>query len=167
MAAALTSAAIVLAGCTTSAGGPSSGAPDGVTGLPPGERARVDRVVDGDTVIIDGTRVRLIGMDAPESVKPDSPVECFGPEASAELARLLPRRTPVLLEYDQDRLDRYDRVLAYVWLPDPPRLLNVELVREGFATVATYPPNVAHLAELTAAETSAREARRGLWANCS
>ena len=72
----------------------------------------------------------------------------------------------MLLEYDRDRLDPYDRVLAYVWLTDPPRLVNVELVRDGFATVATYPPNVAHLDALKEAERSAREAGRGLWANC-
>jgi micrococcal nuclease len=123
--------------------------------------------VDGDTVIVDGERVRLIGIDAPESVKPDSPVECFGPEASAELKQLLPRRTPVLLEYDLDREDQYGRTLAYVWLTDPPRLINAELVRDGYATVATYRPNVAHLEELQAAEDTARAAERGLWSTCS
>lgn len=138
----------------------------GSASLPPGDRVRVDRVVDGDTVIVGVERVRLIGMDAPESVKPDSPVECYGPESSAALKRLLPRRTPVLLEYDLDRLDPYGRTLAYVWLTDPPRLVNVELVREGFATVATYRPNLAHLDALQAAEDDARSHRRGLWAMC-
>ena len=126
----------------------------------------MDRVVDGDTLIVGGERVRLIGMDAPESVKPDSPVECYGPEASAALKRLLPRRTQVLLEYDLDRLDQYGRTLAYVWLTDPPQLVNVELVREGVATVATYRPNLAHLDALQSAEDDARSHRRGLWAKC-
>ncbi len=126
----------------------------------------MDRVVDGDTVIVSGERVRLIGIDAPESVKPDSPVECYGPEASAALSRLLPRGTPVVLEYDIERRDRYDRTLAYVWLPRPAALVNAALVSQGFATVATFPPNVAHLADLEAAEDAARAADRGLWSAC-
>ena len=157
---------LVLAACTSSGSGGPTTVP-AASGLPAGDRARVDRVVDGDTIIVDGERVRLIGIDAPESVKPDSPVECFGPEASAELKQLLPRRTPVLLEYDLDRQDQYGRTLAYVWLTDPPRLLNAELVRDGFATVATYRPNVAHLAELEAAQKAARAAGAGLWSRCS
>lgn len=160
---------LLLIGCTES---PSTTDPsrssinEPVGPLPAGERARVERVVDGDTLIVDGRRIRLIGVDAPESVKPNSPVECFGPESSAELARLLPRRTPVLLEWDLERKDRFDRDLAYIWLTEPPRLLNAELVLNGFATEATYRPNVAHLAELRAAEDSARAAGRGLWSRC-
>lgn len=134
--------------------------------LPHGDRARVDRVVDGDTVIVGGERVRLIGIDAPESVKPDSPVECYGPEASVALTRLLPRGTPVILEYDIERRDRFDRTLAYVWLADSARLVNTVLVGQGFATVATFPPNVKHLGDLEVAEDEARAADRGLWAAC-
>jgi micrococcal nuclease len=124
-------------------------------------------VVDGDTVMVDGVRVRLIGIDAPESVKPDSPVECYGPEASAELKRVLPRGTPVLLEYDVERTDQYGRTLAYVWLTDPLRLVNLDLVRDGFATVYTFPPSVGHLAELEAAEADAGRDGLGLWSACS
>ncbi len=134
--------------------------------LPSGERARVDRVVDGDTVIVDGQRVRLIGIDAPESVKPGSPVDCYGPDASARLHQLLPNRTPVLLEYDVERRDRYDRVLAYVWLPDPPSLVNLVLVQEGYARAYAFPPNTAHRAAFDAAETRAAASERGLWGSC-
>jgi micrococcal nuclease len=123
-------------------------------------------VVDGDTVIVDGTRVRLIGIDAPESVQPDSPVECFGPEASKELSQLLPARTPVLLEYDVERVDQYGRTLAYVWLPRTVELVNLDLVRGGFATVYTFPPNVKHEPEFSAAESSARQNQLGLWGAC-
>ena len=115
-------------------------------------------------VIVGGERVRLIGMDAPESVKPDSPVECYGPEASAELKRLLPRRTPVLLEYDLDRLDQYGRTLAYVWLTDPPRLVNAELVRDGFATVRRTAPTSLTWASSRPPRT-ARAAGSGLWSS--
>lgn len=164
-----TASALALTACTSLAGDgtATSGSSPAAGSLPQGDRVRVDRVVDGDTVIVDGERVRLIGMDSPESVKPDSPVECYGPEAAAELQRLLPRRTAVLLEYDIERRDQYGRVLAYVWLTDPPLLVNVQLVREGFATVATYRPNVRHLDELEAAEREARSAGRGLWSHCS
>ncbi len=116
--------------------------------------------------MIAGQRVRLIGIDAPESVKPGSPVECYGPEASARLHQLLPDRTSVLLEYDVERRDRYDRVLAYVWLPDPPTLVNLVLVREGFARAYDFPPNSAHRAAFATAETQASAAERGLWGRC-
>ncbi|MFN5604060.1 MAG: thermonuclease family protein, partial [Actinomycetes bacterium] len=92
------------------------GSPDAE--LPPDANAVVERVVDGDTidVTIDGRgdTVRLIGIDTPETKKPDTPVECYGPEASARLAELLPPGTPVRLERDIDSRDKFGRLLAYV-----------------------------------------------------
>jgi micrococcal nuclease len=132
--------------------------------------AVVVRPVDGDTVIVDvgGTEepVRLIGIDTPESVAQDRPVECFGPEAKARLAELLPPGTAVRLERDAEARDRYDRLLAYVIRADDGRFVNEVLVEEGYAEAAAYPPNLARQAELDAAETRARAAPRGLWPAC-
>ena len=92
---------------------------------------RVQRVVDGDTFLLDdGTRVRLQGVDAPESVKPDHPVEPFGREASRFAKRFLAPGV-VRLEFDGELYDRHGRLLAYVWCGD--RMLNEELLREGLA----------------------------------
>lgn len=130
----------------------------------------VERPVDGDTVVVRiGGRsesVRLIGIDTPESVARDRPVECFGPEAKVRLAELLPPGTEVVLERDVEARDRYDRLLAYVSRAADGVLVNALLVEEGFAESAPYPPNVARQGELDAAEARARRDRRGLWPAC-
>ena len=77
--------------------------------------------------------VRLIGIDTPESVARDRPVECFGPEAKARTAELLPKGTAVLLERDVEARDKYDRLLAYVIRADDGVLVNLALVEEGYA----------------------------------
>jgi len=134
-----------------------------------GGRAEVVRVVDGDTVVVrlggDEDTVRLIGIDTPETVDPRSPVECFGQEASRRTKALLPAGTPVRLVADAEPRDRYRRLLAYVYRDDG-TFVNLALVEEGYASVLTYPPNVAHVGEFTAAAARAREAGRGLWAAC-
>lgn len=133
--------------------------------------ARVVRVVDGDTIVaeVDGTdeRVRLIGIDTPESVKPGSPVECFGKEASAHTAELLPEGTPIRLELDVEERDRYDRLLAYVYRASDGEFVNLALARDGYAAQATFPPNVAHEEEFRAAVRAARESGAGLWSACA
>lgn len=135
----------------------------------------VDRVVDGDTVkvTIDGDQVsvRLIGINTPETVKPDSPVECFGPEASDFAKELLDGQSIVLeLDDTQGYYDRYDRVLAYVWrvLPDGSlRLFNEEAVAGGFAYERQYTDvPYAWRAELAAAQAAAQESGAGLWSAC-
>ncbi|HEX8205203.1 MAG TPA: thermonuclease family protein [Solirubrobacteraceae bacterium] len=123
----------------------------------------MDRVVDGDTLVVDGERVRLIGIDTPESVKPGTPVECFAREASAALKRLVGGRR-VRLVTDVERRDRYGRLLAYVYRGE--LFVNAELVRQGYATVATFPPNVRHVDELLHLQREARENTRGLWGAC-
>jgi micrococcal nuclease len=127
----------------------------------------VSRVVDGDTfeVEIDGATddVRLIGVDTPETVKPGEPVECFGPQASAYTHRLLEDRT-VRLEFDRERRDVYDRLLAYAYLGD--RFVNAELVRGGYARTLEIEPNTAHAAQLAQLEQRAGAAGRGLWGAC-
>ena len=141
----------------------------GTTSAPAGT-AVVVHPVDGDTVVveIDGREesVRLIGIDTPESVARDRPVECFGLEAKARTAELLPAGTAVRLERDVEARDRYDRLLAYVIRDDDDTLVNLLLVEEGFAESMPYPPNVARQAELDRAEAAARAAGRGLWPVC-
>lgn len=125
---------------------------------------RVERVVDGDTLVLDGgERVRLIGIDTPESVKPGAPVECFALAASREMKRLVEGRR-IRLELDVESRDQYDRLLAYVYQGD--LFVNLAMVDRGFATVATFPPNVRHVAEFLRAQRQARGAGRGLWSAC-
>ena len=130
----------------------------------------VDHPVDGDTVVvrIGGATesVRLIGIDTPESVSEDVPVECFGPESKARLAELLPRGTQVRLERDVEARDQYDRLLAYVYRAEDGVFVNLLLVQEGYAEAFPYRPNAAHQVELEAAEQQARAAQRGLWPVC-
>jgi len=129
----------------------------------PGDGWRVvERVVDGDTIDLDGgERVRLIGVDTPELHHPNKPVEYFAREA-AEFTRRLCLGKRVRLEYDQQDEDRYHRTLAYVYLEDG-TFVNAEIIRQGYGFAYTRYP-FAHLEEFRALEREAREARRGLWA---
>jgi micrococcal nuclease len=130
--------------------------------------ATIERVVDGDTVVLqDSTRVRLIGIDTPETVDPRRPVECFGAEASAHAKALLPEGTRVRLEYDVDRIDRYGRTLAYVFRVEDGLFVNLALARDGYAEQLTVPPNVAHVDDIRRAVDEARAARRGLWGDAA
>jgi micrococcal nuclease len=127
----------------------------------------VSRVVDGDTVevVFEGREldVRLIGIDTPETVAPGDPVECFGPEASAYTTERLEGQA-VRLEFDVEVHDPFDRTLAYVWLGE--ELFNETLVREGYALVSTFPPNVRYVERLRVAQRLAREEGLGLWSAC-
>src|SRR6478736_9024754 len=109
----------------------------------------VERVVDGDTVIVraggGALRVRLLGIDTPETVDPDRPVGCFGPEASAYTKHLLTGRS-VTLVYDRELHDRYGRLLAYIYLGG--KFVNAALVELGYARTMSIPPNTAHAGEL-------------------
>jgi micrococcal nuclease len=132
--------------------------------------ARVERVVDGDTLIATtggrAVRVRLIGIDAPESVQPDAPVECYGRAASDVLERLLPAGTAVRAAHqDGGRRDRFGRDLWDVWLPDG-TFVQAELVRVGAAEARAYPPHTEHADRLDRAERAARDAAAGLWGSC-
>ena len=135
--------------------------------------AVVEHVVDGDTIDVRlqsssgrRERVRLIGIDTPESKKPNTPVECFALEASAGTARLLPVGTPVRLDQDVEARDRYGRLLAYVHRASDGLFVNLELARAGYASVLTYPPNVAYTDDFVAAVAAARAAGVGLWGRC-
>lgn len=142
------------------------------------EGADVVRVVDGDTirVVIRSVApgpgaglaevgreypVRLIGIDTPESVREDFPVECFGREASAALGALLENQT-VRLVKDVEETDRFDRLLRYVYFGE--EMANARLVANGYAHAFTYPPNIRHSKLFVQLERDARDNDRGLWA---
>jgi micrococcal nuclease len=151
--------------------GRSGGNSDGPAAAAPGaaQIGHVVRVVDGDTVrvrLAGGTeRVRLIGIDTPETVKPDTPVQCYGRAASAEAHRLLDGRD-VRLVADVESRDRYGRLLAYVYRRPDMLFVNAELARRGFARQLTVPPNVRHADEFRRLVAEARAAGRGLWRAC-
>jgi micrococcal nuclease len=127
------------------------------------------RVVDGDTirVVQDGREetVRYIGVDTPESVKPDAPVECYGKRARAANRRLVDGER-VRLVGDVDARDRFGRRLAYVYRARDRLFVNAELVRAGYAKPLTIPPNVAHADDFGELARRARRAERGLWSAC-
>jgi micrococcal nuclease len=131
------------------------------------ERATVTNIVDGDTVdaTLNGrtVRIRLLGIDTPESVHPSRPVECFGREASRFLKELLDGQT-VLLESDasQGDRDRYNRLLRFVWLPDG-RLVNYEIIAQGYGFEYTFNLPYRYQDQFKAAQRAAREAQVGLW----
>ena len=129
----------------------------------------VTKVIDGDTIEVEGgIRVRLIGIDTPETVDPRRPVQCFGKEASNELKNLVDGKR-IILEKDISETDKYDRLLRYVYVPlgdNQMLFVNDYMVREGFALVLTYPPDVKHNEQFRQAEREAREERRGLWGRC-
>src|SRR5918992_1148644 len=121
----------------------------------------VERVVDGDTLLLaSGERVRLIGVDTPETKHPKKPVERFGKEAAAFTTQMVEGKE-VRLAYDQRRKDKYGRTLAYVYLADG-TFLNAEIIRQGYGFAYTRFP-FQYLEEFRRLEREAREAKRGLW----
>ncbi len=147
--------AAALAGCGSGGEAPFTG--------------RVERVVDGDTIIVEAPggreRVRYIGIDTPESVAPDRPVECFGPEASAANRRLVEGREVKVVPGPESR-DRYGRLLAYVYTDGGKRFVNGALVRSGAADTLTIEPNTDRAGELAALRRQARSERAGMWGSC-
>lgn len=145
---------------------PTASAAEGV--LPAGVDVAVDRVVDGDTLVVTGgERVRLIGIDTPETKDPKRPVGCYGKEASAFTTSLLAGGTKVRLVGDAEQRDKYGRLLAYVYRRADGLFVNAELLRRGFAQLLTIPPNVAHTDEFVALSRQARDGSQGLWGACS
>ena len=132
------------------------------------------RVVDGDTIEVrieervegpaggegepgETYDVRLIGIDTPESVKPDTPVECFAKEASAATKALLEGES-VRLVKDVEETDRYERLLSYVYIGE--EMANARLVANGYAYAYTYPPNIRHSNVIRAAATRSQRERQ-------
>jgi micrococcal nuclease len=129
----------------------------------------VSRFVDGDTIAVDMNgkveTVRMIGIDTPETHRPNTPVQCYGPAASAYTKNLI-GSSQVRLESDPQSTnrDRYDRLLRYVYLPDG-RLVALELLRGGYAFAYTSFP-FTKSAEFSQAQDQAQAAQKGLWGNC-
>lgn len=140
------------------------------------QEVTVERVVDGDTLVVSGDagpvlpaagehRVRLLLVDSPEVDGPEAEQECLGPEASELTADLLPAGSPLLLAPDEETVDPYDRLLAYAWTPDGV-FVNEALAANGLAYAVLVPPNDEHIDVVTDAEQRAREARLGVWGSC-
>ena len=141
--------------------------------VPPGaQEAVVVRHTDGDTLVLRGigagplpgtpTKVRVLEIDTPE-VNPV--VECFGREAAARLAELVPTGSRVRVEADRETRDRFGRALLYLWTADGVSVEEV-LLREGLAQVLYLRPNDRHLDHFRVVEAEARDAGRGLWSAC-
>jgi len=114
------------------------------------------RLIDGDTIECQGAgNVRFIGMDTPERSQ-----DPYGRQATEALSAML-AGAEVTLEFDVERRDSYDRLLAYVWADSA--MVNLALVREGWAVVLTYPPNVQYVDWFTQAQVEARGEGAGLW----
>ena len=128
----------------------------------------VFKVVDGDTIWVDNNgqrmKIRMIGLDTPETVDPRKPVQCFGREASAQANTILGGQS-VYLETDpsQDTVDKYSRTLAYVWTASG-RLFNLDMIADGYAFEYTYDLPYRYQADFKTAQNDARTHERGLWA---
>lgn len=169
---------LVLAACgaeSTASAPATTVSPEAVPATIPDEaslapNASVDRIVDGDTLValIDGRpeRVRLLGIDTPESVAENRPDQCFGKEASDYLATLLPEGSAITLILDEEARDQYDRLLAYVVRSSDDLFVNLDLIERGFAGVLIYDPNDHYESLFRAAERAAIEADVGLWGVC-
>jgi micrococcal nuclease len=132
--------------------------------------AIVEQVIDGDTIEVRigkrSERVRLLGVDTPETQHPSRPPECLGAEATAFTRSLLPTGTPVRLERDLIGRDHFGRVLAHVHRASDGLSVNHALVREGYAAVLIIPPNTVHADTLIDAAVAAHAEGRGVWAHC-
>lgn len=177
-------AVVLLGGCSPSTSAPvpavTSAQPGGTATIgqpaprPPAAafEAVVTAVVDGDTLraTVAGRRgevkVRLIGVDTPETRRPGVGVQCWGPQASAAMSALAPPGTRLRAAFQpEQRTDRYGRDLWDLWLPDG-RFLQGELVARGDAVARSYPPTTAHASYLEGLQDAARAAMLGLWRAC-
>ena len=128
----------------------------------PPREAKVTRVIDGDTAVLEGgARVRFLGIDAPEMEQDGHPADFLAHQSKDYVVELIQGKT-VRLEYDRERYDRYGRLLAYLYLPDG-AMVNLVVVRQGLARVYSQAPNLRHQETLNAAQQEAMAAGRGLW----
>ncbi len=122
----------------------------------------VTRIIDGDTIELStGEKLRYIGINTPETVAPNKPIECFGQEAKEYNQSLVLGKT-VYLEKDLSDTDRYGRLLRYVYLANG-QMVNEILVSEGYAQASSYPPDIKYQSRFDAAQQQARSLAKGLW----
>lgn len=129
----------------------------------------VDHFVDGDTIAVKMNdkieTIRLIGVDTPETHKPGSPVQCYGPAAAAYTKNIIgDSRVRLAADEQSSNRDRYNRLLRYVYLPDG-RMVEAELIKNGYGfAYTTFPFTKAK--DFVAAQEAAKSTNKGLWANC-
>lgn len=127
----------------------------------------VIRVVDGDTIVIDldgtETKIRMIGVDTPESVHSDNSKNCQFGKISSDYTENLLSNQSVSLEYDAEKYDKYGRVLAYVYLDE--NMVNLDLVINGYAVAKEYEPNTKYAEVFTEAQIKAEKAKSGMWSD--
>ncbi|MEY4365111.1 MAG: hypothetical protein RLZZ305_455 [Actinomycetota bacterium] len=157
----LVCAAALVAACSRASPAPSA---DGTL------TATVISVTDGDTVTLRiagrKEKVRLIGVDTPETKHPTKPVQCWGPEASAHTTELLPPGTAVEVWGDEESRDRYRRLLLYVRRVEDGLFVNLDLVKGGWAVPLPYPPNTSFASQFADAANEAEQLGLGLWGAC-
>jgi micrococcal nuclease len=170
----LLTACLLVAACAAPAAAPAAVPDDTALTVPAGaQEAVVVRHTDGDTLWLRGigvgplpgrsTKVRVLEIDTPEVFGTPG---CYGKQASARTAQLVPLGAHVRVEADRERHDRYGRLLLYVWTTSGASLEEV-LLREGYARTLLVRPNDRHIDALRAVEAAARQAKRGLWSACS
>ncbi len=132
--------------------------------------AEVMFVIDGDTIELDiddqHERVRLIGIDTPETVSKSVPVQCYGAEASEALKGLLPVGSLVRIERGEEARDRYGRLLLYVYRHEDDLFVNQWLIEGGYADSVSYAPNDDYARHFDNVRAEAKSAGRGLWGVC-
>lgn len=153
---------VVLAGAVVSWFQQGGAAPDG-----DGEAATLVRVIDGDTLLVDldgeEERVRLLNIDTPETVHPQQPVQCLGPEATERMEDLVSPGDQLVLEFDEERTDHYDRLLAGVFLDEV--FINEQMARDGFGAPVYYAPNDRFLDQIEEAWNQAEAEGVGVFAD--
>ncbi len=137
------------------------------------EEAKVNRVVDGDTIeLTDGQKIRYLYIDTPETVKPNTPVMCYGIDAKTYNKKSVDQKT-IFLAFDKQPTDRYGRTLAFIYLNKEDasnnniqKSLNADMVKKGYAKAVSYSPNTTFKKDFESMMVTAQESKKGAWANC-
>ena len=138
------------------------------------EKVYVERSVDGDTIeLSDGRKVRFLSMDTPETVKANTPIMCYGPEAKEASKKLVEHKT-IYLNYDKEKTDRYGRDLRFLYLTEQDakdqnidKSVNAGLVRDGYARSISYSPNTLARKPFDALMQTAQDQKIGVWSKCA